>query len=100
MINSQLLEAVSRLDWLAATDPENTKLLLEASLTVQAGSDQAFKVVGDIVKVFTSLMGACTQAWLLKRTVTRHNVDLIVISFIASFVHTAEWLFRGGMSDR
>ena len=72
------------------------------SLTVLAsrlrGSEQGLKIVADIVKLFTSAVGVISQATLLRKTVTRNNFDLCLISFAANFVRSADWLFRGGRS--
>jgi hypothetical protein len=61
-------------------------------------SDVAFKVVGDIVKTFTSAISAVTQAYLLRQSIHRRNLDLFLLSFAANFIKSAEWLFRGGRS--
>lgn len=96
MLTSRLLGVMSQLDYPAATDPMNNKLMQDASRTVQAGSDRAFNVVADIIKVFTRLAGVITQTEYLRRSLTRDNADLFVIGLVANFVKSAEWLFLGG----
>lgn len=96
MLTSRLLGVMAKLDYPAATDPMNNKMMSEASRTVQAGSDRAFTVVADVIKVFTSLAGVITQTEYLRRSLTKDNVDLFVIGLIANFVKSAQWLFLGG----
>jgi hypothetical protein len=85
------------LDWPAASDPLNNKIISNASRDIeQAGSDKAFKVIADIFKVVSTFAGVITQTWYLKRNVTRHNVDLFIIGLVANFVDSADWLFQGG----
>ena len=61
-----------------------------------SGSDQAFKIIADLAVVSTSTVGIASQIYLLKSTATRGNVDLLLISFAANLIRSAEWLFRGG----
>lgn len=96
MLTSRLLGVMAGLDYPAATDPMNNKLIQDAARTVQAGSDKAFNVVADVIKVFTSLSGVMTQAEYLRRNLTRDNIDMFAIGLVANFVKSAEWLFLGG----
>lgn len=96
MLTSRLLGVMSNLDYPAATDPLNNKLIQDASRTVQAGSDRAFSVVSDIIKLFTTFTGVFSQAEYLRRCLTRDNIDIFVIGLVANFVKSAEWLFLGG----
>lgn len=87
---------LAKLDYPAAIDPMNNKLVTQAARTAQTGSDRAFKVVADMIKTFTTLAGVISQAEYLKRSLTKDNADLFVIGLIANFVKSAQWLFLGG----
>ena len=117
MVHTRLLNTIAGLDYTAANSPETTKLLVDAAATIQSGallryntvrppltppwarstgSEQAFTIIGDVAKVFTSALGVATQAVLLRNTINRGNLDLIGISFAANLIRSASWLFRGG----
>ena len=96
MLTSRLLGVMAQLDYPAATDPKNDKLISEAARTVKTGSDRAFNVVADMIKVFTTLAGVITQTEYLRRSLTKENADLFVIGLVANFVKSAQWLFLGG----
>lgn len=96
MLTSRLLGVMANLDYPAATDPINNKLIQEASRSVQSGTDRAFTVVSDVIKVFTSFAGVITQAEFLRRSLTRDNVDMFAIGLVANFVKSAAWLLQGG----
>lgn len=97
MLTSRLLGVLAKLDYPAATDPMNNKLIHEAAENARAGSDKAFTVVADIIKAVSTFAGVVTQAEYLRRSLNRDNADLFVIGLIANFVKSAQWLFYGGV---
>lgn len=96
MVTSRLLKAYSALDYQAVTSSETNRIFMTAARTINSSNDQAFTIISDVVKCFTSALEMVTQGLMLRQTLTRRNVDLIGISVVANFVRSAEWLFRGG----
>lgn len=97
MLTSRLLGVMSKLDYPSATDSKNNKLIQETARKSRAGSDRAFKVIYDIIKVFSTFTGVVTQIEYLRRSsLNRNNIDLFFIGLIANFVKSAQWLFLGG----
>lgn len=96
MLTSRLLGVMAKLDYPAATDSMNSKLIQEAARNAKGGSDKAFNVISDIIKTISTFIGVITQIEYLRRSINRNNFDLFLIGLIGNFVSTANWLFLGG----
>lgn len=97
MIVSNILRAIAGLDWPSWSDPNNNKLIYEAANMAQGSSSQAFRIVTDIVRLFTIAAGTMTQLAFVKRALVNENGDLFAIGVALNLLHTADWLLQGGM---
>lgn len=96
MIVSRILKTIAILDWPAWSDPTNNALIYEASKLVQGSSSQAFKILTDMIRVFTISAGAVAQMAFLRRALTSENGDLFAIGLFANVLHSINWLVEEG----
>lgn len=97
MIVSRILKTMAILDWPARSNPYNNRLINDAANMAQGSSSQAFKILTDIVRVFTITAGTITQMAFLKRALTSENGDLFAIGLFTNLLSTGNWLLQGGI---